>query len=844
MSVIVKSPDDPVTTLEPALPGSVPRAAALGAGVAMSAYCLAMAVHGTYPFGSRSRAVNDLGNQFVPFHAHLWDLLHGNTSGDLVFNWNSGYGVPFLADLFAYLMNPFSWLVWIFPRAMVELPVFLVTLLSIGLGTSLMAVFLVRLRPGPAWPAALLAVGYGVSSWTTGSGWADPMWMWGLVSFPLMGIAGDWCLKRRRWVAGVLVVALCWTANFYTAAMATLGMGLVFAVRLALDPRPTRERGRSALRALSMATVGVLIAAPVLTVSLAASRAAQPVPAVPYAGAPSVRAYLAHLLPGGYHAGAPQVAVGSLALLLVLVFPFVGRAPRRERAVWCVLAAAVALSLVWKPTMLVWHGGAMPNGGPYRASIALTAILVAIAWLALTYQPRPRELLAGAAVLALLPALAGGDPYVSRRTWAMTVTGGAVTLALLWLLPRATGVRGRTVAAALTATVFLGAAGSTWSVTVIRDTIDWWQPKRTLDAQSLAAYEAVRAQDAWPATRSDPGPHEFADNDPLLLGGEGGSYYSSYVPARTAETLSGLGAGWHIAGRHLLSFDDPVGQALMGVGARLDPASGTRREFTQRTGPAPPVVTLRARGTRLDAESGGDASVFHLRNRVLSAPVYTVPEPRPARGAPVLRLPAGEPTTLMVRCPADTVAYFHAPWYSGTVTALGTTTTVRARAPMTRAGLVPLGHVTSGRDFPLVLTPEAAQPVPRSPLGCLDTTRLERAVNDMSANAPARVNAGGHAITAVFDGPRTGAAVVSAPAVEGWQCSVDGGDPQPPSTLGGLIAVRMTGHTRVACSYRTPGLHAGVVLSACALAVLLGVAAIGSLRRRPQRPPHCQYNSG
>lgn len=90
----------------------------------MGAYCLAMALQGTYPFGGRSRAVNDLGNQFVPFHARLRDLMHGDTSGDLFFNWASGFGTPFLADFFTYLMNPFSWLVGVFPGTASSSPCF------------------------------------------------------------------------------------------------------------------------------------------------------------------------------------------------------------------------------------------------------------------------------------------------------------------------------------------------------------------------------------------------------------------------------------------------------------------------------------------------------------------------------------------------------------------------------------------------------------------------------------------------------------------------------------------------------------------------------------------------
>ena len=80
------------------------------------------------------------------------------------------------------------------------------------------------------------------------------------------------------------------------------------------------------------------------------------------------------------------------------------------------------------------------------------------------------------------------------------------------------------------------------------------------ERQALAARDGLAARADWPRSRTDPGPHEFANNDPLLIGGEGGSYYSSYVPAATARTLHGLGGGWYIKGRHTLSFEDPVGR--------------------------------------------------------------------------------------------------------------------------------------------------------------------------------------------------------------------------------------------------------------------------------------------
>ena len=80
----------------------------------------------------------------------------------------------------------------------------------------------------------------------------------------------------------------------------------------------------------------------------------------------------------------------------------------------------VALSYIWTPTILLWHGLAMPNGSPYRASIALTAMLVIVAWLALAQRPRPRELLYGSGLTVVVVALGPRSVYLVRATWILT----------------------------------------------------------------------------------------------------------------------------------------------------------------------------------------------------------------------------------------------------------------------------------------------------------------------------------------------------------------------------------------------------------------------------------------
>ncbi|MFI0716092.1 YfhO family protein [Streptomyces inhibens] len=824
----------------------------LAAALSMGAYCLGLALYGSYPFGPRSRAVNDLGNQFVPFHARLWDLMHGNTSGDLLFNWSSGYGVPFLADFFTYLMNPFSWLVGLFPRELADLPVFLVTLFSIGLGAALMTVFLGRLHPGPGLLRALLSVGYGLCAWVLNDGFADPMWMWGLVALPLLGIAADWCVRRTRWVSGTLLVALAWAGNFYTAAMATLAMALVLGMRLLTAARmPPRDRLRALARATTMALTGILLAAPVLTVTFEASRAAQPAPEVFYRDRPSLLYQLAQLLPGGHgEVPAPNIFIGIPGLLLVATFPFLRAVPLRTRIGWYVLAAGVAASFVWEPTILLWHGFALPNGSPYRAAFVLSGILVMISWLALAHRPRLGELAAGGALVGLLSWLCRDQGAVGTATWILVAGGGAATLLGLAALTALRSARARTaVTAALTGTVLLCSAYTAFSVTAVRDKIAWFRPKITLTGPSLKAQDGLVARADWPRSRTDPGPHEFANNDPLLIGGEGGAYYSSYVPAATARTLRGLGAGWYMKGRHTLSFEDPVGQALMGVSSHLSPVGHNRARFTAHRARPAPLLTVRG---ALPHPPAGKETVFARQERVLGAAVYEVPALTPAAGAipapdrggwllPSAGLPSAGPdgagTTFTARCTPGSTVVWSAPWFSGQVSGLGARTEGIGRRDVTANPVRELGRVPADGTVSVRFIGQGRQLVPEHALGCLSRARLATAVRAL--HGPRSLTTGGHGLTARLPRGSKGHAVLALPAVAGWGCAVDGGPYRAPSSFGGLLAVPLgSGARRLSCAYVPPGLKPGLAASGVAALVLAAAATGGRPRGRARPRPH------
>ncbi|WP_052442810.1 YfhO family protein [Streptacidiphilus neutrinimicus] len=839
------------------------KAASLSAVLSMAAYCTGLAIYGTYPFGSHSRAMNDLRNQYVPFHVGLWDLLHGVGHNSLSFNWNSSYGVGFLGEYFTYLANPFSLLVGLFPRNEVDFPVFLVSVLSMGLGAAMMTVFLGRLQPGSGWLRALLSVGYALCGWSVLDGSIVPMWMFGLAALPMLCIAADWCLQGRRWVAGTLVVGLCWYANFYVAAMAMIGATLVLLLRLLLaEELDLRDRLRVLWRAATMSGVGLMLAAPAILVSGLASGDAQPSESYVISVAVGPLDYLAKFLPGVFTptVNRPNVFVGVLVLLLVLVLPFQRRVPVRARIGWLALIVLTAVSFTVHTTALVWQGFAIPHGVPWRETFVLSGFMVMAAWLALANRPDRRAVLGGGGLLALLALVTVGTHTANRLSWALLGVGGVLAVGALVVLGREglAPARRRLVCGLLTVGVF---AGGTLAVYNATDLQGYTGTRTTLNSVTSSGYAAVKSADAWPQQRFDVGSDVFVtDNDPILMDSEGGSFYSSYIPAVTATALQKLGLPWAMAGRHISAPSDPVSQALLSVGRTLTAGvAGGRSAGTVSVKPSavPPVplVTVHT-GDGTDPHGAPTGTVWADQQALLGATVYQVPrlgQAGPAAaasqaalggvgGSQAYPVAAGSPATYGFQCRAGSAAFLYAPYFQGTVTAFGKARTLNGAYPVLSTGVRFLGDVpASGRGQVAFTTARAGQQIPEYAVGCLSLPALKAATAASALTAPTALQVQGGHLQASFPAGTTGTAVVAATDVKGWTCSVNGGAAKTPTSYAGMLGVPLAGGggaQRIACDYTPPGLTPGLAGSAAGCLAVMGVLAVTwwRRRRRPAEP--------
>ncbi|MFF2202699.1 YfhO family protein [Streptomyces sp. NPDC058145] len=837
-------------------PRTTARAALLAAAVTVTAFCAADILARSYPFGPRTRGVNDLGNQYVPFHAHLWDLLHGRADGGLLVNWQSGYGSSFLPDLGTYLGSPFALLVAVFPRDEVDLAVYVITALKTASAGAAMAWLLLSLRPGRWWAAGLLGASYALCGWSLADASYNPMWLDGLIALPLLCLAGEWALAGRHRVLGVLVVALAWTANFYTAYMATLGAGLVLLLRLLLADLPRRPALAAAGRAALTAALGVGLAAPLVTVVYFGTRHAYPGRIREFAPVPG-EDLLARLLPTTYGFGSPALYVGLTALLLALALPFHRAVPARVRTGWTLLVLAVTLSLQWAPTHLVWHAFATPQGSPYRQAFVLCGLLVIAAWHTLSYGPPPPRVLAAAAgLLALVAGLASRSDLIRPHTWPVLLLATAGTLGGLGLLRRAdTGRCARTLAG-LAAVLLLGAqlgeSVATCAVATrmrlahLDDYAPWGQ------RQQRQAAVIARA-DGWPRYRTDPGREQTVANDPMLVGGQGAQYYSSLTSDVLSRTLTALG-GWTSRGRSVQSLDNPVTDVVFSVGARVHSPPDPRRSKPPHDGDGgpvavtrrdvPPLVTVRGAPER----AGFGPSPYRNQELLLGSRVYTVPRTavhddagRPARGGRVGVGNALVRPTVTAVCPAGSQVYLWAPHFSGTARLGGARADARFRFahPRNRAAMEPLGPAPASGRLRVTLTPDRPGHVPGGAIGCLDTGRLRTAAARLKATGAAKVTVSDGTLHAELPARSKGIAVVAAPRIAGWRCAAGDGRPRRAESYHGLIAVPLDGTaTSLTCTFHPPGLRLGTAVGAASLLTLALLGALGAVRRRRVPAPH------
>lgn len=853
------------------------------AGVAAAGcYVLAQLIGGRAPFGPRVAAVNDMGDQFVPMHAQLWDVLHGVSAGDLFFSWSSAGGHPFLPDYVAYLASPINLVLLLVPRSGVEAAVTAAVILRLALAAAAMAHALRRLRPdGPAWAFVLLGAAYGTCAWAVDDASYVPMWLDGFVGLPVLLLAGLWARDGHRPIAGTLAVTLVWWSNFYTASMATIGAAALLAAAFAADAVPGPVWRATAARLTWRTATGGMLAGVVLIPELTAIRSSITASATEVSAALPLAPYLPRLLPFSEGAGiSPSLGFGTLPLLAALSVPLHPGLTRRQRIV---LPLAVATLVAWTclpAGFLAWHWGIVPNGSPWRQAFVLAGFGCVLAGYAVSAaRPLPfwRAALPAAGVAALAWWVFAGpqSARLASKTVPWTALAGAAFVVatllaqLAWRPDRQVRARAGTRAArwlAIAAVSALVLGEQTYGAFVLG---------RARDARIPGSYvwaaESDRVSPAVAPWRADGGHwprHRLGgrattglngENDGMLYGVPATSYYSSTMQAAVGEMWIGLGAPYAANGRIIFSADDPGLGALMGVNGYLRP------DGTVAPRAALPVVRLQPPGSAVPGEppaatggqlrGGAGSAVYARRNAAIGRVVYDVPgatavaaETSAAAGAigadasPVdlsrpRALDAGDRLTVRLPCRPGTIPQVYAPGFVGSWVQGGTdaAAATHLQPPDWRRRGVESGVPVGPGGATLTLVAAYGGRLPADPFACLDPVALRAAIDGAVVPAGSeRVALQGSRMEVDLGAPAHGTLVVATADQPGWACEADSSQVTP-TARGGLFAVALTGQRSVRCTFTPPGLRWGVAASLAGALMLLGSMVV-SRRRGPLDP--------
>ncbi len=399
----------------------------------------ALALFGMYPFGEHSILITDMGQQYIEYHAALYNAV--KTGSGLLFTWNAGMGMNNVGLLAYYLASPFTLLIFLFERAALPDAVLLIISLKAATAGLTFSVYLRRAADVRGLVNILFSSLYALSAYTVVYCF-NIMWLDAVMLLPLVILAARRIANGKSMIPFTAVLTLLFFSNFYTAYIVGLFSFLAFVAMLCLRPRPIHEWLGQALRFFASALLAAGLAACLLMPTYFALRGSQgdlslELPFLSLLTDPLT--LLGKMMWGAYdsvtNTGTAYLYCGVLTMGLMPVWLLHGGISRREKAVGSLLVAFLLISMMTDPLDVIWHACEVPVWFPCRYSFVYIFTVLTLASRALT---RPsglthKRLLAGMTSAALLTLIIQLPEWISpdecnTMTGKLWITLGALVV--------------------------------------------------------------------------------------------------------------------------------------------------------------------------------------------------------------------------------------------------------------------------------------------------------------------------------------------------------------------------------------------------------------------------------
>ncbi|ERL64172.1 YfhO family protein [Schleiferilactobacillus shenzhenensis] len=504
------------------------------------------ALRHVWPFGGQTVLTVDLDQQYV----HFFQFFKNTVSihpGSFFYSFSKGLGGETFGTFTYYLMSPLNFLLFLFPGASIALGTWLIIALKLGFAGLFMDLYLRQQDQPLSGPVqTALAVGYGMCAYLIVN-YFNIMWLDAVALLPLLLLTLRWQHAGRRLWAYPLLLAATMIINYYIGYMIAIFLVLYWVwseSQYRWTWRSLLKQGiRFAWTSILAGGLSALILLPTWH-ALNDSKNTYISTSLPSTFEYNPIKILAKLVPGAFSQqqminGQPNIYTGMLVLIGVLLYFVNRKIGLKEKVVAGLVTVFLLLSTFFEPLDLFWHGMQFPIWYPYRFSFVISLwgiLLTARVWPRLPVLSWRRHwwlVIPGVLVIA---GAVWRMPQVHFLSWGAVAATAILTFAMTQLIMKRTASRWWGWALVL----LVGAEMSLNGVLTLQHIeLSAYKPFAQYTAELLKATKHVKKINTQPFYRTAT---TFGSwNDAMTADYFGGSHFNSMLEPREAYFYNRVG---------------------------------------------------------------------------------------------------------------------------------------------------------------------------------------------------------------------------------------------------------------------------------------------------------------
>lgn len=353
-----------------------------------------------YPFGERSFLHIDMYHQYFPFLVEFYHKLKNGES--LFYSWNTGIGSNFLALYVYYLASPSNWLCVLIPEKFLMEFLSYMVVIKIGLCGLTFTYYIRKHFHSDSWAILCFSLFYALSGFMAAYNW-DVMWLDVIVLAPVILLGVEQLVNEGKCYLYCITLGLSILSNYYLSIMLCIFLALYFAVLLiARDPAGEQDSAplafpglgrirnfyaKAVIRFSVFSLLAGGMAAVLLLPELAALRFTEfsdinfPNKLKTYF--PVVDMLARHCFNVAVETGLdhwPNIYCGVLVFVLLPLYVLQKKIPLRQKGSKLLLLAFMLVSFSTNVLNFIWHGLNYPDSLPARQSFLYILLLLTVCY--------------------------------------------------------------------------------------------------------------------------------------------------------------------------------------------------------------------------------------------------------------------------------------------------------------------------------------------------------------------------------------------------------------------------------------------------------------------------------